>query len=213
MKSRRDKGRIKGLFVPLLIDTLDSPAWRALSHGAQCLYVALKRQHNNTMNNNGRIFLSQRRAQRHMRSNRSRLARWFRELQHYGFISQVSPGCLGLDGKGKAPHWRLTEAGTNLEPMPTRDFLRWNGTKFQPSKIQNPGPENGSTVDRKTGPLVVRKTGPLVAASGPQTGSIQPARGGPQNGSISRLTTPCAAEAEACSSAGSPENKSAGGQS
>jgi hypothetical protein len=33
-------------FVPLLIDTLDQPAWRALSHGAQMLYVALKRRFN-----------------------------------------------------------------------------------------------------------------------------------------------------------------------
>jgi len=39
-------------------------------------------------------------------------------------------GYLGLDGKGKAPHWRLTEYGY-MKDMPTRDFLRWDGTKFR----------------------------------------------------------------------------------
>lgn len=193
MKKRADKGRLPP-FVPLLIGTLDLPAWRALSHGAKALYLALKRQHNLTTNNNGRIFLSQRRAQQQMRSNRSQLARWFRELQHYGFIVLVSPHCLGLDGKGKAPHWRLTEAGTNLEPMPTRDFLSWKGTKFSPAKKQNPGPEIRSTVVRKSGPLVVRKSGPPSGASGPEIRSIQPPQGGPEIRSISRLTTPCPAE-------------------
>ena len=37
------------------------------------------------------------------------IGRWFRELQHYGFIVMTKLGCLGLDGKGKSPHWRLTE--------------------------------------------------------------------------------------------------------
>ena len=41
-------------FVPLLIDTLDQPAWRALSHGARSLYVALKRRYNVKVHNNGR---------------------------------------------------------------------------------------------------------------------------------------------------------------
>ena len=42
-------------------------------------------------------------------------------------------GCLGIEGKGKAPHWRLTELGTTsktsssgvAEP-PTRDYLTWD---------------------------------------------------------------------------------------
>src|SRR5207249_228164 len=67
------------------------------------------------------------------------ITRWFRELQYYGFIVQTAAGCLGLDGKGKAPHWRLTELGYMHEP-PTRDFLRWNGVKFRPRKIRIPHP-------------------------------------------------------------------------
>ena len=63
------------------------------------------------------------------------IARWFNELEHYGFIVLHRHGSLGVDGKGKSPHWRLTELGVtgnassggNLEP-PTSDFLRWDGT-------------------------------------------------------------------------------------
>ena len=66
-------------------------------------------------------------------SGASEISRWFRELQHYGFIVQTVAGCLGLEGKGKAPHWRLTDAGY-LKDDPTRDFIKWDGTPFKPKK-------------------------------------------------------------------------------
>jgi hypothetical protein len=122
-------------FVPLLIDTLDQPAWRALSHGAQMLYVALRRRYSVRMHNNGRLFLSQRMAEKELNSHHNQIARWYRELQHYGFIVLQVPGCLGVDGKGKAPHWRLTELGY-MKELPTRDFTRWDGAPFKDRKKQ-----------------------------------------------------------------------------
>jgi hypothetical protein len=123
-------------FVPLLLDTIDSPAWRALSHGAKSLYISLRRRFNIKVHNNGRIFLPYRKAQEELRSNTVQIARWFRELQHYGFIVLAQPGSLGVGGKGKAPHWRLTELGWNQNP-PTRDFLRWDGRKFVGKEIES----------------------------------------------------------------------------
>ena len=38
------------------IGTRDFEAWRAMSHGARSLYVALKRRYNSSLHNNGRIF-------------------------------------------------------------------------------------------------------------------------------------------------------------
>jgi hypothetical protein len=116
-------------FVPLLVGTLDSPAWRAMSHGAQMLFVALKRRYSIKLHNNGRIFLSQRLAAKELGSHHNQIARWFRELQYYRFIVMTTPGCLGVEGKGKAPHWRLTELGYMRE-LPTRDFMQWDGTPF-----------------------------------------------------------------------------------
>jgi hypothetical protein len=115
-----------------------------MSHGAKILYVSLKRRYNHSYHNNGRIFISHRQAVAEVGSSSEQIVRWFRELQYYGFIEQMVPGSLGLDGKGKAAKWRLTEVaymrGTSskgMEDMPTKDFLRWNGVRF--SKHQTGG--------------------------------------------------------------------------
>jgi hypothetical protein len=123
-------------FVPLLKETLDAPAWKALSHGARSLYVALKRFYNVNIHNNGRIFLSQRDAAEQLGSGLTQIARWFRELQHYGFIRMSRPGGLGVSGRGVAPHWRLTELGY-MKELPTRDFLRWDGELFGNRKTES----------------------------------------------------------------------------
>jgi hypothetical protein len=131
----KDKGRLAP-FVPLILTTIDSPAWKALSHGARSLYVALRRRYFHQTHNNGRIYLSQRVAAKEIGSHHNEIARWFRELQFYGFIVMTKGGSLGVEGKGKAPHWRLTELGY-MNEFPTRDFALWTGEKF---------------VDRKTKP-------------------------------------------------------------
>ena len=125
------------------------------------LYVHLKRRWSFKQRNNGRLFLSQRDAQEEMGgSQRDSISRWFRELQHYGFIVMTTAGCLGVDGKGKAPHWRLTEleapGGRNGSTLmlPTKDFLKWDGTKFHDDRgrckasheKQNPGPQTRARV-------------------------------------------------------------------
>lgn len=186
MKNRKTKNRLPP-FLPLLVDMLDAPATKALSHGAFRLYVALKRECNphTPERRNGRVYLSQRRAHQEIRSKREQIARWYRELQFYGFIVMTERGCLGLDGKGKAPRWRLTELGY-MNDLPTKDFLRWRGTKFRDQKIQKPGPENGATLDPKAGPLVDPKTGPPKARSGPENGAKGRAGSGPENGSITK---------------------------
>lgn len=174
-------------FLPLLVDMLDAPATKALSHGAFRLLVALKRQYNpdSSDRRNGRVFLSQRRAQQEIGSNREEIARWYRELQHYGFIVMTERGRLGLEGKGKAPRWRLTELGFMNEP-PTKDFLRWRGVKFRDQKKQNPGPEKAATLDRKRLPLVDRKRQPPEAQGGPEKAAKGNAQSGPEKGSITK---------------------------
>ena len=132
-KERRDR---LSPFVPLLIETLDSAAWRGMSHGAQMLYVAVRRRYSLKLHNNGRVYLSQRKAAKELGSHHNEIARWFRELRHYGFIVMMTPGSLGIEGKGKSPHWRLTELGYMREP-PTRDYLRWDGQPFRDKKTKS----------------------------------------------------------------------------
>ena len=151
MKPRKDKGRIEGPFVPVLIGTMKSPAWRTMSPYTRVLYIALKSRYSFEARNNGRIYLSTRDAAEETGFDKKTVARGFRELSHYGFIVMTEPGCLGVKGRGKAPHWRLTELGCMAEP-PTRDFMRWDGIIFQEQKKprrhtrqkQNPVPSDGS---------------------------------------------------------------------
>lgn len=131
-RDKHEKERLKNRlppFVPVLIDTLDQPAWRAMSHGAKMLYIALKRRYSLSSHNNGRIFLSQRMAAKELNSHHNQIARWYRELQHFGFIVMQTPGFLGVAGKGQAPRWRLTEL-SYMRDLPTRDFKRWDGKPF-----------------------------------------------------------------------------------
>ena len=143
MKQRKkNSAHNNGPFVMLFIELLDAPAWRALSHGAKVLYIALRRRYNATIDNNGKIYLPQRTAEKELHSHRDQIARWFRELEHYGFVVLTSKGHLGVHGLGRAPCWRLTELPYKNEP-PTKDFLAWNGVPFGSQKTEsrpgNPG--------------------------------------------------------------------------
>jgi hypothetical protein len=205
MSRRKDKGRLPP-FIAVDIEMVKSPAWRATSLGARWLYVHLKGKWSFRQKNNGRIFLSQRDAQEEMGCRcRDSISRWFRELQHYGFIVMTDPGGLGVDGKGKAPHWRLTEAewpggrSGNTWMLPTKDYLKWDGTKFRDNrgdvlrarrkKKQNPGPESEARVARKVRPGLARKFGPLRPATGPESKAMQDTHAGPESEAISSLTT------------------------
>jgi hypothetical protein len=194
MSSRnKDKGRLAP-FMPLLLETMRSPAWRAMSTGARCLYMALKSRYGLDRRNNGRIFLSTRDAAEELGSNRNAVSRWFHELEHFGFTVRTAGGCLGVDGKGKAPRWRLTELGY-MADAPTKDFLSWKGTPFRAPKKQNPGSESGATVAAKAVPVLVAKAVPPLQQSGSESGAISSSRSGSENGAISSLTTHISSEA------------------
>ncbi|MFY9840682.1 MAG: hypothetical protein WAK55_30295 [Xanthobacteraceae bacterium] len=190
----RNKGKLP-VFVPLFKDTMNALAWRAASHGARSLFTALKSRYNRTLC--GAVYLSTRMASKELGSHKDRITRWFRELEYYGFIVMVSPGCLGVYGKGKAPHWRLTDEWYHDEP-PTRDFHRWDGTVFHEQKRpksylrkkQNPVPKIRDTVSLKTGTPASLKTGTPTARTVPKKRDIAVEEPVPKNGDISSSTIP-----------------------
>jgi hypothetical protein len=173
-------------FVPLFVRTLDCPAWRALSHGGRSLYTALKRRVG--ASNNGRLFLSQRAAQREIGSHHNEIARWFRELQHYGFIEMTEPGHLGVEGKGKAPHWRLTELSYLGQPA-TREFDRWNGRKFLDRKTDSRA-GNGARGVRETAHTSVLENRPLGGERVREMAHIESVEGVREKAHISSLPLP-----------------------
>jgi hypothetical protein len=139
-KRTREKGRLAP-FVPYLKETMQHTTWRVMSLGARMLYLHLKARYNQNSQNNGKIYLPTRIAAKELGSGLSQIGRWFRELQHYGFIVMMEGGYLGVEGKGRAPRWRLTELGYMNNP-PTRDYTRWLGNLFV---IQKAGSQAGKS--------------------------------------------------------------------
>jgi len=182
-----DKGRLAP-FVPYLKETMHEPAWRAMSLGARLLYLHLKARYNLQSHNNGKIYLPTRTAAKELGSGLSQVGRWFRELQHYGFIVTMESGCLGVDGKGRAPRWRLAELGY-MKDAPTRDYTRWKGDLFSDTKKQNPDPENGIGVIQKAGSLAIQKPGSLPPPSDPESWIKGNGLSDPETGIKSSLTT------------------------
>jgi hypothetical protein len=183
MSYKKKKGERLPDFVPSFKETLKSPAYRALSFGARALLLALKGR---CYQNNSHVYLSQRDAGEDLgHKNRNDIANWFRELEHYGFIVQTEAASLGVDGKGKAPHWRITDLPTRsrdggLDPA-TKGFLRWDGMVFEPHvrrsrrwnagkqaalKKQNPGRHVRTAVDDTSVPEVDVTSVPLDEGSG-----------------------------------------------
>jgi hypothetical protein len=146
-KRDREKGRLSP-FVPYLKETMREPAWKSMSLGARMLYLHIKARYNIQSHNNGKLYLPTRTAAEELGGSCLRqVGRWFRELQHYGFIVMINGGSLGVDGKGHAPRWRLTELGYMNDP-PTRDYSRWQGDLFveQKPRRKKQNPDGESTI-------------------------------------------------------------------
>jgi hypothetical protein len=131
-KRHKDKGRIPGQYTALRWEVMDSAAWKQMSPGARLLYIALIRPLSFNRDNNGKIFLSTRKAAEEIGANQESTCIWFRELQHYGFIVMTRPGTIGP--KGSAAFWRITDVGWGVldgkSIEPTKDYLKWSGEVF-----------------------------------------------------------------------------------
>src|SRR6516164_7235652 len=131
--SKKRKGRLPP-FIPIIRTTVQTPPWKQLSFGARSLYHVLRGFLRHDDFDNGKVYRSYRDAADDLGTkSRTSVQRWFRELEHYGFIVMTTGGCLGVDGEGVAPHWRLTECSTfdakGNHIAATRDFERWDGRR------------------------------------------------------------------------------------
>ena len=201
MSKKKDKGRIEGPFVPIHKTTIGSPAWKELSLGARCLFVELSGECENRHNI---AWLSERDAAKRLGSSRYKVREWFAELAHHLLIVMVSPACLGVDGKGKAAHWRIADRGTTKGgyEAPGQDFLKWDGVLFDakpfrltrqwnPDKVkkQNPGTD-GVTRVVPTGLPGLEDTGlPGNGQGGIDGVTIGTGEHGTDGVTITRLTT------------------------
>jgi Helix-turn-helix domain len=120
-------------FHPFFQRSWNAQAWLKLNPWSRLVYILLVSQYRPSLNNNGQLFLSTRRAAEKLGCSKSHVATAFKELAFYGFIVMTNPGWLGVEGKGKSPRWRSTELPCGDDP-PTYDFERWNGELFGEQK-------------------------------------------------------------------------------
>jgi hypothetical protein len=89
---------------------MGTPAWRALSAGAQALYPWLKLEWRGPQaNNNGSIELSVRQAGESMGCDKGTAGRYFHDLQAKGFVVVREEAALGMKGEATSPKLELTE--------------------------------------------------------------------------------------------------------
>lgn len=111
-----------------------SEAWATLKPGPRALYMELKRRFRG--HNNGSIFLSHRDAAKALNCGRDTVAKYFKELEHRGFIVVTKGHCLGHEGVGRAAHYRLTEEPYKSKPA-TKEFMDWRKPKKQKPSRKN----------------------------------------------------------------------------
>jgi hypothetical protein len=200
----KSRSVIDGPFSPLMLDTARTAAWQAMSATARVIYVTCLRARfrgDYAQNNNGKIYPSSRQIAAETGFNQKTAVRGLREIEHYGFAIETNPASLGVDGKGKAAHLRLTEL-PYMGEAPTRDYLSWDGTLFDDGRKKNrprknkipihqtdhPDPPNGSPYDPQNGSYVAQTPetsapAPICEQDHPLNDNFDIPNPDPQNGS------------------------------
>ncbi|VVT04707.1 hypothetical protein [Rhizobium sp. EC-SD404] len=135
-------------WAPMILDTMEQPAWGALSTTAQALYPWLKLEWRGPKaNNNGNIQLSVRQAAQRLGVTRDTAAEAFRDLQRKGFIVQTAQAVLGIEGAAKSACYEITEIKMPASEKDGRKLYRdWQpGNDFpcQRTGANNPSGRNG----------------------------------------------------------------------
>src|SRR5262245_55146619 len=93
------KGRIEGSFTGYRHEVEDSPAWKTMNPSARVLYMALLRRLSFKAYNNGKVYLSCRKAAELLGLSLRSIPMLFHEIEHFGFITTTTPG----RGKRQSP--------------------------------------------------------------------------------------------------------------
>lgn len=150
-------------WTKLIRQTMEEPAWRALSSTAQALYPWLKLEWSGPdANNNGKIRLSVRQAAERLGVRPDTAAEAFRDLQRKGFIVQIEHAFLGVEGAAKAPAYEITELKMPGAERDGRKLYRdWQPGKAFPVHWAAPNNPRGAN-GQKTKPRHAFRDGPVL---------------------------------------------------
>lgn len=149
-------------YTKLIRQTIETPAWKALSCAAQALYPWLKFEwRGSKFNNNGQIRLSVKQATQSLGVCPNTAARAFRDLQAKGFIVVATPARMGIAGQARGPAYELTEIKmpSSTEMLGRMLYKQWSpGQDFavQKAKAGNPLGKNGGAKVLDNDPNVIK---------------------------------------------------------
>lgn len=145
-RDRRNEGR-QEKFTKMILNTMQTEAWRALPPVAQALYPWIKLEWRGpNMNNNGKLRLSVRQAAKCLGCSVNTAAHAFHALQAKGFIVVTEGARLGVGGKGTSPAYEVTELALPGGNVGRKLYLEWKaGDDFavQKGQVANPTGKNG----------------------------------------------------------------------
>lgn len=121
-KGRRKRG---DPFIMVRWQLYDSPAFLSMKPGPRALLLALVRRYDGR--NNGAIALGVRDAAAELGlSDKDTVHRYFRELEHKGFIRIARPSSFNMKDASarRATEWRLTWLDAPTMKA-TNDFIKW----------------------------------------------------------------------------------------
>ena len=119
-KGRYGKETIKGQFVCLPFNFLDSLAYKYLSNAAVCAFIQIKRRFNGA--NNGDITVSCRQIASVCQMSRNTASRALAELQAKGIIKKTHQGIFGMRIASK---WKLNTDKNVGENRPSDEWKAW----------------------------------------------------------------------------------------
>jgi hypothetical protein len=183
-----------GPFVAIPVRIMDTRAWRPMSPGAKVLWIELRKWLRNDRLNNGKVYRSCREAAKAIGADKGTVARWYFELEHYGFLRQTAAGFLGGEGFGNAAKYRFTDLAHGTHPA-TRDYEKWDGVLFeytggrsQKRRPKKQNPVRKTRTPRTQNPYIRKGDGTgSVCTQNPYIDEAPPCT---QNAYISRLPFP-----------------------
>lgn len=163
-ENRRDKKRIDGRFFALPIDTLQSAAYRSLSHTARSLLIDIASQYMGE--NNGRLRASMKSLRALGWKSADVVARAKKELLQAELIYETVMGCRPNKASWYAVTWADLDMHPGFDPDVHRGFKRG---AYRTAEIRPVSPPRGAARQE-----IAPSDGKMKVRPAPSGGAIRP---------------------------------------
>ena len=163
MSKQKPSSKPQGIYTAMLLTTMQTDAWQALSPVSQALFPWLRLEWRGAkFNNNGKLCLSYREAAKAMGiSKPDTIGRAFKDLQAKGFVVVHKTASLGIEGNGYSFEYEITDLEMPGKKTATKQFVDWKpGQDFPIAKVKPANPDGKNGKKTKQIPIPRKGTDP-----------------------------------------------------